>query len=166
MESEQKPTGMGSSPQKGGATQPSTTEEASKAKVESPKVEVKVESPGAIVGGVPETSSDRGEWQEWVQPVVDVISKLPDYLVAFIEQYKQPLLVLAIFLSGIIAVKVTLAVLDAINGIPLLAPIFELVGIGYTGWFVWRYLLKVETRQELYGEFQALKSQVLGRNSQ
>ncbi|MGB7439622.1 MAG: CAAD domain-containing protein [Coleofasciculaceae cyanobacterium] len=164
MESDQKPTGMGSSPQKGEAPKTPTKEEALKAQVESPKVEVKVEPPGAIVGGVPETSGDR-EWQEWVQPVVDVISKLPDYLVVFIEQYKQPLLVLAIFLSGIIAVKVTLAVLDAINGIPLLAPIFELVGIGYTGWFVWRYLLKVETRQELYAEFQALKAQVLGRNS-
>ena len=164
MESEQKPTGMGSIPQKGEATQP-PMKEAAKVKAESPKVEVKVEPPGAIVGGVPETSSDR-EWQEWVQPVVDVISKLPDYLVAFIEQYKQPLLVLAVFLSGIIAVKVTLAVLDAINGVPLLAPIFELVGIGYTGWFVWRYLLKVETRQELYSEFEALKAQVLGRNSQ
>lgn len=38
----------------------------------------------------------------------------------------------------------------------------ELVGIGYTGWFVWRYLWKASTRQELFSEFDKLKSQVLG----
>jgi hypothetical protein len=69
-----------------------------------------------------------------------------------------------LLLSGIVTVKVTLAVLDAINDIPLLAPTFELVGIGYTAWFVYRYLLKVETRQELTEEFKALKGQVVGKD--
>jgi hypothetical protein len=58
-----------------------------------------------------------------------------------------------------------LAVLDAINDIPLLSPVFELVGIGYTAWFVYRYLLKVETRKELGEEFKSLKGQVVGKDS-
>jgi hypothetical protein len=58
-----------------------------------------------------------------------------------------------------------LAVLDAINDIPLLAPVFELVGIGYTAWFVYRYLLKVETRKELATEFESLKGQVVGKDA-
>ncbi|NET54471.1 MAG: hypothetical protein F6K09_39555, partial [Merismopedia sp. SIO2A8] len=32
-------------------------------------------------------------------------------------------------------------------------------------WFVWRYLLKVETRQELSQEFDSLKGQVVGKDS-
>jgi len=56
-------------------------------------------------------------------------------------------------------------VLDSINDIPLLAPVFELVGIGYTAWFVYRYLLKVETRKELAQEFNSLKGEVVGQDS-
>ncbi|RMF20740.1 MAG: hypothetical protein D6756_13675 [Cyanobacteria bacterium J083] len=104
-------------------------------------------------------------WQEWIEPVVDFLGKLPDELGSFFSDYKKPLITLLVFLSGLVTVYVTLAVLDAINDIPLLAPFFELVGIGYTGWFAWRYLLKAETRSELIAEFEALKSQVVGKNS-
>jgi hypothetical protein len=62
-------------------------------------------------------------------------------------------------------VKVTLAVLDAIDDIPLLAPILQLVGIVYSGWFVWRYLLKDENRRELLAEIDALKAQVFGSHN-
>jgi hypothetical protein len=100
-----------------------------------------------------------------VQPVSDFLSKFPDYVGGFFYNYQQPLITLALILSGVITVKVTLAVLDSINDIPLLAPVFELVGIGYTAWFVYRYLLKVETRKELGAEFQSLKGQVIGKGS-
>ncbi|NEP01837.1 MAG: hypothetical protein F6K58_24905 [Symploca sp. SIO2E9] len=136
-------------------------------KVEKPKVDVKVDQPGALATNKtpPTNASTEQQWQEWVQPVVDFLSQLPEYTSGFVQRYQQPLIVLALLLSGVVTLKITLAVLDAINGIPLLAPIFELVGIGYTGWFVWRYLLKVETRQELSEEFNVLKGQVVGKDS-
>ncbi|MGQ4649755.1 CAAD domain-containing protein [Lyngbya aestuarii] len=134
-------------------------------KVQKPKVEVRVDQPGAITQLPPPEPSTDEPWQEWVQPVVEFVSKLPDYAAVFFEKYQRPLIIIALLLSGVVTVKVTLAILDAINGVPLLAPIFELVGIGYTGWFVWRYLLKVETRQELAVEFEALKKQVVGKES-
>ncbi|WP_243903127.1 CAAD domain-containing protein, partial [Aetokthonos hydrillicola] len=46
--------------------------------------------------------------------------------------------------------------------IPLVAPTFELIGIGYSVWFVYRYLLKASTRQELTDEIAGLKTQVVG----
>ena len=52
--------------------------------------------------------------------------------------------------------------LDALNGIPLVSPTFELIGIGYSAWFVNRYLLKASNRQELAQEIQGLKQQVVG----
>ena len=127
------------------------------------KVDVNVTQAGAITTiTTPKPSPDQ-EWQEWAQPVAEFLSKLPDYVGGFFQSYQQPLITLALILSGVITVKVTLAVLDALNDIPLLSPVFELVGIGYTAWFIYRYLLKVETRKELGSEFQALKGQVVGK---
>jgi hypothetical protein len=128
-------------------------------------VDVNVDQPGAITKLPPPEPSTDQPWQEWVQPVSEFLSKLPDYVGGFFYNYQQPLLSLGLILAGIITVKITLAVLDAINDIPLLAPVFELVGIGYTAWFVYRYLLKVESRKELATEFKALKGQVVGQDS-
>lgn len=129
------------------------------------KVDVNVDQPGAITKLPPPNPSTDQPWQEWVQPVSDFLSQFPDYVGSFFYNYQQPLITLALILSGVITVKVTLAVLDSINDIPLLAPVFELVGIGYTAWFIYRYLLKVETRQELGNELQSLKGQVIGKGS-
>lgn len=129
------------------------------------KVDVNVDQPGAITKLPPPAPSESQAWQEWVQPVTEFLSKLPDYVGGFFYNYQQPLITIGLILSGIVTVKVTLAILDAINDVPLLAPVFELVGIGYTAWFVYRYLLKAETRQELVGEFKSLKGQVVGKDS-
>ncbi|MDY6785717.1 MAG: CAAD domain-containing protein [Cyanobacteriota bacterium] len=115
-------------------------------------------------GEIAYTTTDR-PWQEWVQPVNDFLSKLPAYVTQFFSDYKQPLFTVGLFIVGLITVKVTLALLDAINDIPLLAPILELVGLGYTGWFVYRYLLKASDRRELIAEFNKLKLQILGSDT-
>ena len=127
-------------------------------------VAVNAEPPGVLTTVSHKQPSTDQPWQEWVQPVTDFLSKLPDYVGGFFNDYQKPLITVGLLLSGIVTVKVTLAVLDAINDIPLLAPTFELVGIGYTAWFVYRYLLKVETRQELNEEFKSLKGQVVGKD--
>jgi hypothetical protein len=119
----------------------------------------KLGSGGQIEKKAPSTDSP---WREWVEPVMDVVAKVPDYIGQFYAENKQFLIVIGLFVLGIVTVKVTLAVLDAVNDIPLLAPLLELVGIGYTAWFVWRYLLKSETRRELLAEFEAIKTQVFG----
>jgi hypothetical protein len=46
---------------------------------------------------------------------------------------------------------------------PCCRPTFELVGLGYTGWFVYRYLLRDANRQELMGNLVSLRDQVLGK---
>lgn len=101
-------------------------------------------------------------WQEYLEPVSEFLAKLPDYMGKFFSDYKQPLITLGLIFAGVITVKLTLAVLAAINDVPLMAPIFELVGIAYTAWFVYRYLLQSKTRSELITEFNNLKSGILG----
>jgi len=140
------------------------SEEAVAAEAQDLKVEVNVDKPGAIVKPPVPSPSTEQPWQEWVQIASEFLSKLPDYVGDFFSSYQKPLLTVGLIVTAGISVKVTLAVLDAINDVPLLAPVFELVGIGYTVWFVNRYLLKVETRKELGNEFNALKGQVVGKD--
>ena len=90
---------------------------------------------------------------------------LPDYVGKFFGQYQQPIVSIGLVVTGVITVKVLLAVLDALNDVPLVAPTFELIGIGYSVWFVYRYLLKASSRQELSEEITTLKSQVVGKHT-
>jgi hypothetical protein len=115
------------------------------------------------------TSSTEQFWSETVEPVWDSImaylANVPDYITSFFSGYKKPLIVLGAILASFITVKVTVAVLDAIDDIVLLSPILQLIGLVYTGWFVWRYLLKDESRRELLAEIDALKAQVFGNRN-
>lgn len=104
-------------------------------------------------------------WQEWVEPITDFLADFPEFLGKFFADYRQPLTTIGIIVAALVTVKVTLALLDAINDIPLLSPLLELIGLVYTGWFVYRYLLRASTRSELLSEFDVLKSQVTGKNS-
>ena len=47
------------------------------------------------------------------------------------------------------ALWVSSSVVGAINYIPLLPKVMELVGLGYSAWFVYRYVLFKESRKEL-----------------
>lgn len=105
-------------------------------------------------------------WQEWIDLAVDFLSRVPEELGGFFSDYKKPLLTVFIFLAGGATVYITLAVLDAIDDIPLLGPTLELVGLGYSAWFVYRYLWKASSRDEFLKEFNAFKSQVIGQKSQ
>ena len=122
------------------------------------------DTPGAMVPKSEPISMS--QIQEWIEPVVDFLAKLPDDIGTFFEDYKKPLLTLLLFLSGLVTVYITLAVLDAIRDIPLLSPLFELVGLGYAAWFIYRYMLRESTRQELLNELDSLKKQVVGKTSQ
>lgn len=43
--------------------------------------------------------------------------------------------------GAVVAVWLSSIIVGAINSVPLLPKLMELVGLGYTGWFVYRYLL-------------------------
>lgn len=101
--------------------------------------------------------------QEYLNIGTSFLSKIFEYLKEFVDENQKLLVNLLLIFLGIVAVKVTLAIVAAINDIPLLAPMFELVGLGYTGWFVYRYLLTKSSRQELVQEFESLKTQVVGK---
>lgn len=111
---------------------------------------------------LPPAPEPESQWQQISRQVSQFLEQLPEYLSSFFKDYKQPLITVALILGAIVTAKVVLAVLNAINNIPLLSPLFELVGIGYASWFIFRYLLKASNRQELADEIQLLKNQFVG----
>ncbi|MBE9080309.1 CAAD domain-containing protein [Romeria aff. gracilis LEGE 07310] len=112
------------------------------------------------------TSDTMAQASRIFDQVVSRFGELDKYLSEFVGEYRRPLIALGLVFGLFVAIKLTLAILDAINDVPVLAPLFELIGLTFTGWFVLRYLLKASNRRELISEMNALKDQVLGRGPQ
>ncbi|TAF05828.1 MAG: hypothetical protein EAZ77_13380 [Nostocales cyanobacterium] len=120
---------------------------------------------GAGTGNLPKLqpgTAPTSQWQRISRQIVDFLDQLPNYLGSFFDKNKQAILTIVLILSAFITVKVVIAVLDAVSGVLLLAPIFEIIGIFYAIWFTFRYLIKVETRQELSHKVNSFKQQLLG----
>ena len=108
----------------------------------------------APLAKLPPAPQSNEQWQQVGRKVSAFLEQLPDYVINFYNDYKKPITTVLLLLAAAVTVRVVLAVLDALNGIPLVAPTFELIGIGYSAWFVYRYLLNKSTRQELSQEIQ------------
>ncbi|MCU0537593.1 MAG: CAAD domain-containing protein [Hydrococcus sp. Prado102] len=93
----------------------------------------------------------------------DAIALIPQYWSDFWQAYQRPVKLLGWIVAGIIVLKVALAVLDAVNDFPLLAPTFELVGFGYGAWFIYRFIIGFASRQELSTRINNLKSYLFGQ---
>ncbi|WP_009632560.1 CAAD domain-containing protein [Synechocystis sp. PCC 7509] len=114
---------------------------------ETPEVKVIIEPEPPL--GKP---LEKGQWI--VGKVVSFLSQLSENLGSFFGENQQLLINLGLIFGAIIAFRVSLAVIAAINEIPLVAPTFELVGIGYSIWFISRFLLNTSNRQELGQKIQ------------
>ncbi|HLP90082.1 MAG TPA: CAAD domain-containing protein [Nostocaceae cyanobacterium] len=130
-----------------------------------------VSQPGALaIEGADSTSlpklssstTSQPSWQQVLGQGFDFLDKLPDYLGNFFGQNQQALLTLIFIVSALITLKVVLALLDAVNNVPLLKPTFEIIGLIYSFWFTLRYLIKTENRQELGDKINSFKRQTLG----
>lgn len=64
--------------------------------------------------------------------------------------------------GAIVAVWLSSIIVGAINSVPLLPKIMELIGLGYTGWFVYRYLLFKSSRKELATDIEEIKKKITG----
>ena len=102
------------------------------------------------------------EWQQLLEQFYTVLSDLPEFIGKFYGEYRQPVVTVGLIVAAVISVKLVFALLGAINEVPLLTPLFELIGLSYSGWFVYRYLLRVSSREELSSKFNDLKNQVIG----
>ena len=112
---------------------------------------------------LPPAPEPESQLQQISRQVSQFLEQLPEYIGSFFSNYKQPITTVGLILAAIVTAKIVLAVLDTINDIPLLSLTFELIGISYATWFIFRYLLNASTRQELVDEIQSLKNQFVGK---
>lgn len=91
------------------------------------------------------------------------VEKLPGYFSYFFDAYKQPLIVIGVIVGVFVAFKLMLALVSALNDLPLIAGFLELVGLAYAIWFVYRYLISTDSRQELLAKFEEIREYVLGK---
>lgn len=101
-------------------------------------------------------------WQRVSETTAQVLADLPDYATRFFQQYRSLLLAFGWLFVAFMSVRVFAAVIDTINDVIFAQPFFELVGLGYTAWFINRYLLTSSKRQELFQQINQFKQQVLG----
>lgn len=64
--------------------------------------------------------------------------------------------------GALVALWFSSTLVSALNAIPLLPKLLELVGLGYTSWFVYRYLLFKSSREELSKDVEELKKKITG----
>lgn len=64
--------------------------------------------------------------------------------------------------GALVALWFSSTIVGAINSVPLLPKVMELIGLGYTGWFVYRYLLFKSSRKELVEDIEELKGKITG----
>ena len=100
--------------------------------------------------------------KEVLAKIASVLGDAPEYVVDTFNEYKRPLTVIGLVSGVLIAIKLMFAILSAINDIPVLAPTMELIGLIYTGWFIYRYLLKANNRSELLSSLDNVKDQITG----
>eukprot|EP00884_Botryococcus_braunii_P007080 jgi/Botrbrau1/16373/Bobra.0245s0005.1 len=62
--------------------------------------------------------------------------------------------------GAIVLVWLSSTIVGAVNAVPLLPKILELVGLGYSAWFVYRYLLFKSSREELLQDVDDLKKKI------
>lgn len=68
-----------------------------------------------------------------------------------------------VYASGaFVAIWLSSTVVGALNGVPLLPKLFELVGLAYSAWFTYRYLLFKSSREELLTDIEQLKKKISG----
>jgi hypothetical protein len=101
-------------------------------------------------------------WQEIQSNTKTFFEDVSSSTIAFFKNNRQLWTTLGIVFLAIISVKLLFAGLNAIEDIPLVAPLLKIIGLVYLVWFVVRYLLRQRDRQELLQKIEHTKTEVLG----
>ncbi|GAQ79492.1 psaP-like photosystem I subunit [Klebsormidium nitens] len=98
-------------------------------------------------------------------PVESIDAQTEDLLKDLQEKWDKVENKSSVYLYGggaLVALWLSSTIVGAINSVPLLPKFAELIGLGYTGWFVYRYLLFKSSRKELLSDIEELKGKITG----
>ncbi|MEG5058284.1 isoleucine--tRNA ligase [Microcoleus sp. A2-C5] len=105
------------------------------------------------------------EWQQLLDESAQFLTDLPEYMGNFFTEYQKAIVTLGLLGSVLLTGRITMAVLDTINQVPMLGELFEVIGFLFTLWFVFRNLLFAENRQEIAAQVELLRLDVAGNDA-
>ncbi|MBE9185463.1 isoleucine--tRNA ligase [Microcoleus sp. LEGE 07076] len=103
--------------------------------------------------------------QQMLDRSAQFVADLPAYAGNFFTEYQKLLVTLGLLASVLVTGRVTLAILDTMNQIPMLGGLFEIIGILFTIWFAFRHLLWADNRQKMAETIDSLTADVLGQTT-
>ncbi|NET89923.1 MAG: isoleucine--tRNA ligase [Kamptonema sp. SIO1D9] len=112
----------------------------------------------------PQAQTETNVKQSW-QKTLGYIGNVSKYIKGFFQENQRALVTVALIGTALITVKLVLALLNTINEIPTVEPLFQLIGIGWTTWFVWNHVLPAKKRQELVLNYRKFQEEYLGSSS-
>jgi len=81
-------------------------------------------------------------------------------------KYQKPLVRTTIILSSLVTLYVVLSLVDAVDDIPLVGSLLEDIGIGYSIWFTFRYLVLAKTRSDLSEQIKVWLQEISGEDDE
>jgi hypothetical protein len=84
------------------------------------------------------------------------------YINAYWQQYKPIVITLLLIAIAVVAINFVFSLIGFIVRIPLLGSLLQLIGFCYSVWFVKRYLLTTQTRQELSEKIAQVRQGIVG----
>ena len=152
---------------------PTTVETTARNVVETVEVEKISKSVVSATEGIsnlsipePETTTavtNTGSSESPLSSRIEILDQIKKLWEEYFGEGKKSNLVLAITIIATIPVLVAAAsLLDFLNKLPILPSAFELIGFGYSAWFIYRYLLFAHTRKEITDAISNWKQKVFG----
>lgn len=109
---------------------------------------------------LPPATETQSDIERISSQVSDFFAELPSNTAWFYSEYKFLFLNFGLLVATVFALRIAVAVLGAVNSTPLLKEFFQLIGIGYTGWFLNRYLKNESNRKEIAATFSSIKKEI------
>lgn len=130
---------------------------------EAKRINLSMDQPGSLYQ-LPSSEGSLlpGDMKETADKAIKLIALLPDYLTQAFGEYRKSTTTVGLILLAGLSIAVADGVLDRLNAIPLFAPTFELIGLGFSAWFVFRYMLYADTRKELVADYEDVKKRIVG----
>lgn len=143
---------------------PTTSPVAVEADQETPApAAIDAEGTADSAAATPSTEPVVNASEQIAQQAKDFANKLLKQLQTSLSGEQKPFVLIGVIvLAAIPLVILATKVLNFIDSLPLLEPVLKLVGLGYTIWFVYRYLIFAKSRQELVDSVKGFKSKIFG----
>ncbi len=127
---------------------------------------VKTAAPGTInstaTSATTTAQTEASVWEKVLDSVLQFLDQPTESVQIFFSDYKRPALSLAVILGTIMTYRVLDSMLDAVDELPGLRGLFQLVGLFYVGRLAARRLFRAEERQRAIAELQETWRKIVG----